>query len=66
MQFEAALRLARRVFVLGHSLTDRALGDALQRNVLPPERQAVSLLADPEPTPASRGHCRIDLRTAVA
>lgn len=50
-QFEQALRSARRVFVLGHSLNDRALIEALRRNVSPPQRLAVGLLArqdDPE------------------
>jgi len=44
-QFEQALRRARRVFVLGHSLSDRALVGSLRRNVSPPERLAVGLLA---------------------
>ncbi len=45
-QFEEALQRARRVLVLGHSLNDRALVEALQRNVTPPERVAVTVLAD--------------------
>lgn len=48
MQFKAALRQARRGFVRGHSSNDSALVGCLQRNVSPPERLAVSLLADPE------------------
>jgi hypothetical protein len=44
-QFDQALRRARRVFVLGHSLNDRALVDSLRRNISPPERLAVGLLA---------------------
>lgn len=43
-QFEEALRRAKRVFVLGHSLNDRPLVEALQRNVSPMERVAVTLL----------------------
>ncbi len=44
-QFGQALRRARRVFVLGHSLNDRALVESLRRNISPPERLAVGLLA---------------------
>jgi hypothetical protein len=44
-QFEEALRRAKRVFVLGHSLNDRPLVEALQRNVIPIERVAVTVLA---------------------
>jgi hypothetical protein len=43
-QFERALRRARRVFVLGHSLNDRALVDSLRRNISPPHRLAVGIL----------------------
>jgi len=43
-QFEQALRRARRVFVLGHSLNDRALVNSLRRNVSPPHRLAVGIL----------------------
>jgi hypothetical protein len=44
-QFDQALRRARRVFVLGHSLNDRTLVRSLRRNVSPPQRLAVGLLA---------------------
>jgi hypothetical protein len=44
-QFEQALRRARRVFVLGHSLNDRALVESLRKNISPPHRLAVGLLA---------------------
>ena len=47
-QFEEALQRARRVFVLGHSLNDPQLLQALQRNVSPPERVAVTILAHPD------------------
>jgi SIR2-like domain len=43
-QFEEALSRARRVFVLGHSLNDRALVRALRANVEPMERVAVTFL----------------------
>jgi len=43
-QFEEALRRARRVLVLGHSLHDRSLIEALQRNVSPGERVAVTTI----------------------
>lgn len=45
-QFEEALRRARRVFVLGHSLNDQVLVETLRTNVSPPERVAVTVLAD--------------------
>jgi hypothetical protein len=44
-QFSAALRRARRVLVLGHSLHDEALITALLENVNPRERLAVTVLA---------------------
>jgi hypothetical protein len=44
--FEEALQRARRVFILGHSLNDPALVDALVRNVEPHDRIGVSVLAD--------------------
>jgi hypothetical protein len=44
-QFERALRRARRVFVLGHSLSHRALVESLRRNVSPAHRLAVGILA---------------------
>jgi hypothetical protein len=44
-QFEQALRRARRVFVLGHSLADRALVDSLRRHVSPAHRLAVGILS---------------------
>jgi hypothetical protein len=44
-QFEQALRRARRVFVLGHSLSNRALVESLRRNVSPAHRLAVGILA---------------------
>jgi hypothetical protein len=47
-QFEEALGRAKRVFVLGHSLHDRPLLDALKRNVSPGERVAVGVRGDPE------------------
>ena len=47
-QFEEALQRARRVFVLGHSLNDRQLVQALRENVMPAERVAVTVLGDPE------------------
>ena len=43
-QFEQALRRARRVFVLGHSLNDRALVESLRRNIWPAHRLAVGIL----------------------
>lgn len=43
-QFEEALRRAKRVLVLGHSLHDRPLIDALRRNVSPGERVAVTTI----------------------
>ena len=43
-QFEEALRRARRVFVLGHSLNDTAIVRALQDNVEPLDRIAVTIL----------------------
>lgn len=42
-QFEEALRRARRVVVLGHSLHDQALLKALKQHVSPPERLAVTV-----------------------
>jgi len=47
-QFELALRRARRVFVLGHSLGSRALVESLRRNISPPRRLAVGILASPD------------------
>ncbi len=46
-QFEDALRRARRVLVLGHSMNDRPLVEALQRNVSPPERVGVTVRGVP-------------------
>jgi hypothetical protein len=43
-QLGQALRRARRVFVLGHSLNDRALVDSLRRNISPLHRLAVGIL----------------------
>jgi hypothetical protein len=45
-QFEEALRRARRVLVLGHSLNDRSLIEALRQNVTPAERVAVTVLGE--------------------
>lgn len=45
LQFAEALRRAKRVFVLGHSLNDEALVDALRDNVDPLDRVAVSVLS---------------------
>jgi hypothetical protein len=45
-QFQRALRRAKRVFVLGHSLNDRFLLRALTENVQPFDRIAVSVLSD--------------------
>ena len=42
-QFEEALRRARRVLVLGHSLNDEPLVAALKQNVTPAERVAVTV-----------------------
>jgi hypothetical protein len=47
-QFQQALRRAKRVFVLGHSLNDSFLLRALAENVEPFDRLAVSVLADPD------------------
>jgi hypothetical protein len=50
-EFEAAVRRARRVFVLGHSLHDAALVRVLREAVEPSDRLAVTVLAsgtDPE------------------
>ena len=44
--FLAALERAKRVFVLGHSLNDTALVEALQQRVEPLSRIGVGLLAD--------------------
>jgi hypothetical protein len=45
-QFERALRRADRVFILGHSLSDQALIDSLQRNIEPLSRLAIGILAE--------------------
>ncbi len=45
-QFRQALRRAKAVLVLGHSLNDRALVDAIVSNVYPLERVGVTLLAE--------------------
>lgn len=45
-QFRKALGFAKRVFVLGHSLNDMALVEALQERVEPLSRIGVGLLAD--------------------
>jgi hypothetical protein len=51
-QFEAALRRARRVFVLGHSLADRLVVSALATQVQPPhDRVAISVLGDGHGSP---------------
>jgi hypothetical protein len=46
LQFAEVLRRAKCVFVLGHSLHDDALVDALRDNVEPLDRVAVSVLSD--------------------
>jgi hypothetical protein len=46
LQFEEVLSRAKRVFILGHSLNDQALIDALKRHVQPSLRLAVSVFAD--------------------
>ncbi len=56
-QFREALRRAKAVLILGHSLHDRALIDAIVSNVEPLERVGITLLAEdghPEKTDASR------------
>ena len=45
-QFRQALRRAKAVLVLGHSLNDRALVDAIVSNVDPLDRVGVTLLAE--------------------
>jgi hypothetical protein len=45
-EFEHALRRARRVLVLGHSLADAALVEVLSTSVSPAGRLAVSVLGD--------------------
>lgn len=45
-QFAEALRRAKRVFVLGHSLNDTFLLRALTQNVDPLDRLAITVLAD--------------------
>jgi hypothetical protein len=58
-EFEQALRRARRVLVLGHSLADQALVEMLQACVAPTARLCVSVLSDdqdssrPDPGAAS-------------
>ena len=53
-QLTVALRRARRVLVLGHSLHDEALITALLEHVIPRERLAVTVLAAEDPSrPAS-------------
>jgi len=47
-QFEDALRRAKRVLVLGHSLHDDPLVEALQRNVSPGERVAITTISGTE------------------
>jgi len=47
LQFEDVLSRAKRVFILGHSLHDTALVDALKRHVQPSLRLAVSVYAGP-------------------
>lgn len=47
-QLRIALGRAQRVFVLGHSLHDAPLVDALRQYVSPTNRIAVGLLADPD------------------
>lgn len=47
LQFEEVLSRAKRVFILGHSLHDQALVDALKRHVQPSLRLAVSVYASP-------------------
>jgi len=44
-QFEQVLRRARRVFILGHSLSDKALVESLKRNIDPLSRLAAGILA---------------------
>jgi hypothetical protein len=46
-QFVSALRRAKRVFVLGHSLNDAALVRAIAENVEPLDRVGVALLCSP-------------------
>lgn len=50
LQFEETLERARRVFVLGHSLHDSALVEALKTHVQPASRLAVSVFAPEDPT----------------
>jgi len=45
-QFREALRRAKAVLILGHSLNDRALVDAIVSNVYPLERVGITLLAE--------------------
>jgi hypothetical protein len=56
-EFSTALARAKRVFVLGHSLNDRYLLQALIQNVRPLDRIAVSVLGDdqnpPQPHPSA-------------
>jgi hypothetical protein len=56
-EFSTALARAKRVFVLGHSLNDRYLLQALIQNVQPLDRIAVSVLGDnqnpPQPHPSA-------------
>lgn len=56
-EFSTALARAKRIFVLGHSLNDRFLLQALTRNVQPLDRIAVSVLGDdqnpPQPHPSA-------------
>lgn len=54
-QFIVALRRARRVLVLGHSLHDEALITALLEHVMPRERLAVSVLAPENPSQPASG-----------
>ena len=49
-QFTQALSRAKLVFVLGHSLNDKRLVNALRQYVEPPERIIISLLADGDNT----------------
>jgi len=56
-QFTVALQRAKAVLVLGHSLNDRSLVEAIVANVEPLDRVGVTLLADAsnprEPDPSA-------------
>ena len=65
-QFEDALSRAKRVFILGHSLHDRPLLDALKRNVSPGERVAVGILGTVEEQGIIHPDTRGDLSVILA